>query len=121
MNFREKVRKLKSYLEEFPFKVGDKVKITVDGSEWTGLIDDVSPKGGFYLVNIGGKKGYYHGKDMKLLKREELYRVGEKVKTAEGFTGVVTKVDRDGGTPVFWVSNKGPFTYKECTQVIEDV
>jgi len=116
--FKESIQKLRKRLESFDFKVGDKVKIIgeVDGKGKIGKVEDIASQGEFYLININGKKAYYQQTDLKFLNREALaqqFNKGAKVKTAEGFSGIVTKTSYDNDKILYWVNNQGPFIEKE--------
>lgn len=121
MKLKEQIKQLRKLMENFDFQVGDKVKIVgaVEHSGDSGKVEDISPRGGFYLVNVGGKKGYYHVSNMKLLKREaqaQQFNKGAKVKTAEGLVGVITKTMTENNKVLHWVNNQGPFTEKELSR-----
>ena len=123
MNFKEKIKELHKKFREGDFEVDDRVKVVGQG---TGIVEDISPQGDFYLVNINGKKIYVNGSNLKLIKRPsesvvQLFNKGAKVRTTEGLVGVITKTFREKNKVLHWVNNQGPFTEKELMRGKENV
>ena len=113
MKLKENISRLKKKLNSFDFKVDDNVIILNEGVSSQGKIE--GKFNNFYLVNINGKKGYYKNEQLKFKDNinNNKFKKGDKIKTIEGMSGYITKIDINNKEKIYWVNNQVALKEKE--------